>query len=157
VPCVFTAFLGTLAELLREAIERYRDPELAVRCAEAEAEAERLADAVWREQIAPHEDALDDITAEVRTIVARYQKRLAQMDVELQAELNPWRERVEFLRHAVAVAMEQFRPALPARPEADIEPVDEAGWLFDAQRDYLTQLSIYKARKQGQAAEALTD
>jgi hypothetical protein len=57
---------------------------------------------------------------------------------------------------AVAGAMVRFRPALPARPEADTEPVDEETWRFDGQRDSLTQLSIYKARTHGQAADELT-
>jgi hypothetical protein len=48
-----------------------------------------------------------------------------------------------------------FRLALPARPEAEADPLDEDTWLFDGQRDYLTQLSIYKARKNGQAADEL--
>lgn len=147
---------GTLAELVREAIEPYRDLDLAARFEEVEAEAEHLADEAWREQIAPYQEDIDDITEEVQVIVARYQERLAQMDTELQAELVPWRERVERLRRAVEVEMGLFRPALPLRPEADIEPIDEETWLFDAHRDYLTQLTIYKARKNGPAADEIT-
>jgi hypothetical protein len=121
-----------------------------------EAEAQRLAADAWRQRIASYQDELDDITEEVRTIVARYQPQLAQMNADLQAELAPWRERVERLRRAVAVEMVRFRPALPVHPEAETEPVDEETWLFDAQRDYLTQLSIYKARKNGRASDELT-
>jgi hypothetical protein len=147
---------GTLAELVRKAVEPYRDLDLAARFEAVEAEAQRLAADAWRQRIASYQDELDDITEEVRTIVARYQPQLAQMNADLQAELAPWRERVERLRRAVAVEMVRFRPALPVHPEAETEPVDEETWLFDAQRDYLTQLSIYKARKNGRASDELT-
>jgi hypothetical protein len=52
--------------------------------------------------------------------------------------------------------MRRFRPALPPSPEADTEQVDEETWLFDGQRDYLSQLAIYKARKHGQDADELS-
>jgi hypothetical protein len=78
------------------------------------------------------------------------------MDAALQAELAPLQERVQRLRHAVEVAMRRFHPALPPSPEADTAPVDEDTWLFGGQRDYLSQLAIYKARKHGQDADELT-
>jgi hypothetical protein len=138
---------GTLAELVREAAGPYRDLDLAARFEEAEAEAEHVADEAWSEQTAPYQEEIDEITAGVRTIVTGYQARLSRMDAALQAELRPWRERMERLRHAVAGEMDRFHPILPLRPEADIEPIDEEAWLFDARRDYLTQLAVYKARK----------
>jgi hypothetical protein len=52
--------------------------------------------------------------------------------------------------------MRRFYPDLPPSPEADTEPVDEDTWLFDGQRDYLSQLAIYKARKHGQDADELS-
>jgi hypothetical protein len=136
-----------------EAVEPYRDLDLPERFADVEAEAQELAEQVWDDQLAALRQELDTITEGVRAVVARYQPQLAQLDTDLQAELAPWRERVKRLRHAVAVEMVRFRPALPVRPEAETALVDEVRWLFDGQRDYLTQLAIYKARKNGQAAE----
>jgi hypothetical protein len=147
---------GELARLVREAVEPYRDLDLGERFAEVEAEAQELAEQAWNDQLAAHRGELNTIREEVGAIVARYQPQLAQMDADLQAELAPWRERVERLRRAVAVEMGRFRPALPPRPEAETDPLDEGTWLFDGQRDYLTQLSIYKARKNGRAADELT-
>jgi hypothetical protein len=46
---------GILAELVRGAIEPYRDLHLAARCEEAEAEAEHVADEAWGEQMAPYQ------------------------------------------------------------------------------------------------------
>jgi len=102
---------GELARLVREAVEPYRDHDLAAGFAEVEAEARALAEQAWDELLAAHRQELDTITEEVRAIVARYQPHLAQMDADLQAELAPWRERVESLRSAVAVEMVRFRPA----------------------------------------------
>jgi hypothetical protein len=65
-------------------------------------------------------------------------------------------ERAEALRRAVEVVMRGFRPALPARPEAETEPVDEEAWLFDGQRPYPTQLAIYKAHRNGYGSNELT-
>jgi hypothetical protein len=56
---------------------------------------------------------------------------------------------MESLRQAVQDEVDAFDPELPERPEAEVEPVNEDDWLFDGQRDYLTQLAIYKARKNG--------
>ena len=115
-----------------------------------------MADEGWDAQMAPYQQALDAITEEVGEIVSRYREQLAQMDAALQAELAPLQERVQRLRHAVEVERQRFRPALLPSPEADIELVDEEAWLFDGQRDYLSQLAIYQARKHGQDADELT-
>jgi hypothetical protein len=85
-----------------------------------------------------YQQELDAITEAVPTIARRYQDQLAQMDAAVQAQLAPLQERVQRLRHVVEVAMGRFHPALPLRPDADTEPVDEETWLFDGQREYLT-------------------
>ena len=147
---------GTLAALVREAVEPYRDRFLAERLRETADEAQEVAEQVWDEQLAPHRREIESITEDVRTIVTRYQEYLARMDTALQSELAPLQERSERLRHAVEVEVARFHPVLPRRPEADPAPVDEDAWLFDGQRDYFAQLAIYKARKHGQAGDKLT-
>jgi hypothetical protein len=145
-----------LARLVREAVEPYRDMSLADRFEEVETEAQEMAEQAWEAQMGPYRQERDAISEDVRGIVEGYQAQLAQMDAALQAALAPLRERVEALRRAVEVAMRRFRPALPERPEAGTEPVDEEAWLFDGQRPYLTQLSIYKARRDGHGSDELT-
>jgi hypothetical protein len=146
---------GTLADLVQEAIEPYRNLDLAASFAEADTEAEEIAIQLWEEQITPYREEVEAIAEEARAIAGPYQHQLAEMDADLQAKLAPLRERVERLRHAVEVEMGGFCPALPPRPEAETDPVDEDTWLFDGQRDYLTQLAIFKARKNGQASDKL--
>jgi hypothetical protein len=80
-------------------------------------------------------------------VFSRYESRLAAMDAELQAELDPFRSRIETLRQAVENLKETFALALPDRPDPEVEEPDESGWLFDTERDYLTQLGYYQARK----------
>jgi hypothetical protein len=93
------------------------------------------------------ETHLDDLRSDIDAIVSRYQGRLAAMDAELQAELAPFQERLDVLRHAVGELQESFPPDLPDRPEPEGEEPYEGHWLFNAARDYLTQLSDYQARK----------
>jgi hypothetical protein len=51
------------------------------------------------------------------------------------------------LWHAIENRRESFDPELPDRPAPETDEVDESDWLFDSQRDYLTQLKHYKDRK----------
>jgi hypothetical protein len=72
---------------------------------------------------------------------------LEALNAELQAELAPFRERIELARQAVEELQESFHPALPARPDPDVSELDEDDWLLDTQRSYVAQLAYYKARK----------
>ena len=53
------------------------------------------------------------------------------------------------LRGEVKQALDDLEVTLPDRPTAKVELPDEADWLFDARRDYLTQLTNYKDRCNG--------
>jgi hypothetical protein len=64
------------------------------------------------------------------------------------ADLEPLGERLEALRHAVALRAESLEIALPDRPEPETDPPDEDAWLFDSERDYFEQLDYYKARRE---------
>jgi hypothetical protein len=141
---------GTLAQLVRAAIQPYRDETLQDRLMEVRYEAREAAEQAWAEQTAEAQAELTTIEAEIDDIVARYQARLEAMNVELQAELEPFRESVENLRLAITEMAAEFAPRLPNRPLPDVAEVDESDWLFDARRDYLEQMAMYKARKSGE-------
>jgi hypothetical protein len=115
------------------------------------------AEQAWAEQTSAVQEELASIEASIEEIVVRYQERLQALDTELQANLAPFRERLEILRQAITEMTAAFAPELPDRPTPDIDPPDESDWLFDASRDYLTQLDMYKARKvraeEGNAAD----
>jgi hypothetical protein len=102
------------------------------------------------------QEALTALEEAIHGIVARYQGRLKALNAELQAELEPFRQPIKTLRHAIEELRDTFNPMLPERPEPAPPEVDEEHWLFDTQRDYLTQLAMYKARKTA-AMKAPTD
>jgi len=140
---------GRLAQIVREAILPYRDETLPERLRAVEAEALESARRAWADQTAPVRQTLDRLAQAIQAIVARYQGQLEALNVELQAELAPFHEPIEMVRQAVEALQENFCPALPARPEPDVDEPGEDGWLLDTQRDYLAQLAYYKARKDG--------
>jgi hypothetical protein len=143
---------GVLADLVRKAVTPYRDEGLESRLDDAAQEAQEAAEAAWEEDTADLQQGLDALKADIGPMLARYQGRLAALNAELQAELAPFQERIESLRHAAENLVFTFDPELPARPEPETDGVDEADWLFDSQREYLTQIDHYKAHKQGEAA-----
>jgi len=42
---------------------------------------------------------------------------------------------------------------LPDRPEPRTATADEEGWLYRSSRDYLAQIAVYKARRNGHHEE----
>jgi hypothetical protein len=141
---------GTLAQLVRAAIAPYRDDTLQDRLMEVRYDAREAAEQAWAEQTAEAQAELTTIEDAIEIIVSRYQARLEALNVELQAELEPFRAPIDTLRHAIEAMSETFDPVLPDRPIPARAEVDESDWLFDARRDYLAQMAVYKARKSGE-------
>jgi hypothetical protein len=135
-----------LAQIVGDAIRPYRDDTLPSRLQDVEEEALQEARRAWAAHSAPVQNVLSGLTQEIQAIGARYQGRLEALNAELQAELAPFYERIELARH-VEELQAMFRPALPARPDPDIDEPVEDGWLLDTQRGYLTQMAYYNARK----------
>jgi hypothetical protein len=144
---------GELAELVRDAVEPYRDDRLIDRLEEAEAEARERAEEAWDERMAPHREEIETIEQEARQIAAGYEGELRRLDERLQAELAPLYARLEVIRQAVLEDMRRFTVELPERPEPETSYPDEYDWLFASDRDYFTQLAMYKARKNGPAKD----
>jgi hypothetical protein len=82
-----------------------------------------------------------------RKIVSRYEDRLAKLNEEMKAELAPTKERLDAVWHAVQDAAGDLEVVLPKRPTANSKLADESGWLYDSNRDYLGQLTVYQRRK----------
>ena len=141
---------GTLAQLVREAINPYRDDTLEPRLIEAHDEAREAAEQAWAEQTSEVQAELSELSADIEAIVSRYQARLEALNVALQAALEPFREPIDTLRLAITEMAAAFAPALPDRPRPAMADVDESDWLFESRRDYLEQMAGYKARKSGE-------
>jgi hypothetical protein len=145
---------GELAQLVREAIAPYRDQTLRDRLEEAEADARALAADAWAERMAPYREALRTIRQDGRQISARYEDELRGLNDRLQADLAPLRERMDAVRRDVQEKMNSFEVDLPERPAPETDALDEEAWLYSSDRDYLTQLAMYKRRKHGEAEDA---
>jgi hypothetical protein len=149
---------GELGRLVRAAIAPYRDPTLRDRLHDAADEAQELAEEAWDERLAPLREERDAIERDVRRLIADYTEDLQRLKDRLQEDMAPLEERAARLRQVVRDERERFtrEVVLPERPEAETDAIDEEGWLYSSDRDYLTQLARYKARKNGQASDEPT-
>ena len=141
---------GELAKLVRHAVRPYRDPTLAQRLNETADEAGEILGEAWKDATSEYSDEVDELAEAAREIVSRYEDRLKALNDELQADLEPVREQVEAIWHAIQEAADSLIVDLPPRPEPEIDIPDERDWLYDSGRDYLSQLSVYKRRKLGE-------
>jgi hypothetical protein len=139
---------GTLADLVTETILQFYDPHLPYAVRETGEEADENIHAQWDDRMAPYQERLDALKAEVEQIVERYKKRCDQIDKELQAALRPYQDDLRSLRHDVQGEREAADFTFPNLPTAALAP-EEDGWLYDSTREYLEQLAVYKARKNG--------
>jgi hypothetical protein len=144
---------GTLAAIVRAALDPYLDRTLAARYTQTAEEAQREAEARWAEQTAAEQDVLAQIRDEARTIYARYQEELERLQAALDHDLAPLREKLETLEDDLKGAMAVFDYALPELP-AGVEACDDTtNWLYDSERTYWEQLSTYKLHHNGTSAE----
>jgi hypothetical protein len=107
---------------VRAALEPYLDRDIGWRLNEAEDEAREAVFEAWSEQTAELSEQLKDIGSEAEAIAKKYRKRLAALNDELQTESAPLKERLDSVRDALVEAWGEFVPALPERPQPQINP-----------------------------------
>jgi hypothetical protein len=142
---------GTLEALVRAAVAPFDDATLADRLGEAEDHARAIVRQAWHATIAGYQGELGSIQIAAAGILQQYEGRLEALDNELQAQLAPLKDRLQAIQQAIDAAIQEFDPGLPARPTPEVDPPHHDAWLFDSQRDYVTQLNYYKARQVGGA------
>jgi len=140
---------GTLADIVRTAVAPYRDADLARRLQRAEDRAQREVSFSWGVATRRYEGDLKGLRDEARALLASYEGRLAVLRDALDVELAPLRGRLAELRQAISDEADNLSVYLPERPEPETGFPDEADWLFRSGRDYLAQMGVYKARKNG--------
>ena len=104
----------------------YRDESLRRRLREAESDGCRTARQEWDDQIRPQREELDRVAERISVIAAAYEDRARELNEQLQAELSPHIEQLDSIRHAVQEAADDFRVAIPVRPEPEVAGADEA-------------------------------
>jgi len=145
---------GALRGIVRAAVSPYRDARLQNRLWNARMEAEDKLDAAWQAATESPRAELDEITEEAREILAGFEDRLQELRDELDEKLAPLRKRLGGLRQVIIDAGENLDVDLPDRPDPKTEKQDESEWLYSSGRDYLAQMAMYKARKNGGALQA---
>lgn len=157
---------GEFARIVTEAIEQYRDDDLANEVKDTNSEWEGDLDDALEEVVESHQDDIADLKKKVGGItktynerlgelaremnrdMAPYTERLAQLASEMDTELAPYKQRAEVVRQGIQNEMNAINVDPPDLPESEL--VDEGdGWLFDGSRDYLEQLKVYKAHQAG--------
>ena len=138
---------GELGRIVRHAVQPYFDEDLWERLQEADDEASDLADAEWEALIEEESEQLEELRAEADAISQQFSKRAAELKKDWEGTLEPLKERLEVIRHAVQEKAEQFQVDLPDRPEAAEADADESEWLFDSNREYLDQIECYRKYK----------
>jgi hypothetical protein len=140
---------GTLAKIVRIAVQPYRDLEIENRLAETAEEAQQEAEQAWQEATQEQREQLATLQEQIKAIAERYEQEVAALDARLQEELEPLRPGLDALRQATLTAGEELTIALPGRPQPDRADVDEADWLFASDRSYVEQLRHYREHKLG--------
>lgn len=140
---------GVLDEVVRQAITPYRDEDLPRRLSQTGYDAWLVAVDAWREQTEEEQDRLSRIQDGIKEVTESFRDRLAALAGELAGDLDPHREELRAISASLRDKRTEVEIELPERPGGEIGEVDEAGWLFDAGRDYFDQLAAYRAHKAG--------
>jgi hypothetical protein len=141
---------GTLARIVRDFAQPYRDRTLSRRLRQTERDASEAVSEEWSTEIADEAEQLEQVQDDAQAVLESYRARLEELRDAMDKEMRPIAERLDALRQAVQAKREEFRPQLPERPEPETGYVDEDDWLFASERDYMEQLEVYQARKNGQ-------
>ena len=137
---------GELGTIVREALSPYVDQGLRTRLFSTGREARERASRAWAAATADHAVQLQQIEREASAIAASYEDELQALSTRMGADLEPLKERLRTVRRAVQDAADALTLDLPPRPEPASEGLAEDDWLFDAGREYLDQLAVYKSR-----------
>jgi hypothetical protein len=140
---------GELRRLLAQYLDPYVDRTLRRRLAEAKDEAnEQLQDA-WDAATSDLQDEARDLEADDEAAYAKNEKLLSRVAARLERDLGPIRDRLSDLQARIVQAQEAFEPPELEAPEPEVDPPDEADWLYSSDRSYLEQNAHYQSRKLG--------
>ncbi|KXB06573.1 hypothetical protein AKJ51_03480 [candidate division MSBL1 archaeon SCGC-AAA382A20] len=136
---------GKLAQILRDAADKYYDTELENRLDQTHRQARREVERDWQQRTAPHREELQDIETRVRDIMDSYQAELQALSDRLEGDLAPYRDKLERIWQAIHDQADAMDWRLPARPEGDYI-AENGDVLFDSKRDYMEQIQHYNGK-----------
>ncbi len=120
---------GEMARLLEAEIDRYLDPTLNHRCAEALWRLRSVLAVIEQEVTEPHQEGIDELTSTYEGIVA---------------EVEAWERSAEDLWSTITEELEEKKPNLPTLPMARPANEPDGFVLFDSKRDYFNQIDAYR-------------
>jgi ribosomal protein L37E len=138
---------GVLARLVREAAEPWIDRTLSGRLGEAEDQADTAVEEQWEDATTDLRAELESIEGEAQRIIGRYRQAASELDAELQ----PLRDRLNEVGQEASNRLSGMEFELPARPEPADPDVDRNRFLYDSRRGWLEQVAYWRRHKGGQA------
>jgi hypothetical protein len=109
---------GELAKIVREAIEPYRDPELAEQFDEARQEAEEALKEAWYARTKQLRQRLGEFNGRVGRDVQKFVRKAYLLDQKVKRALAPFRDEAEALAEEMQAAMAPHQPELDSLREA---------------------------------------
>jgi hypothetical protein len=136
---------GVLAELVRHAVQPYRDERLEPGLDDADHSEQRQADDHWRASAADIATEMHRLDEEIAGILRRHRPALD----ELNRELRERRERLDVLADRARERFAGTEFELPFRPAAAEPGVDTSLMLYNSRRPWTDQLAAYRNAKAG--------
>lgn len=138
-----------LGKTVVDRISEYRDRSLIKRYDEARDLAGEYAEA-WNDSITrEYQPKIDEITANIETVVETYERELVRLHESLARDLEPFKYELDSLENVIDDSINDCVDVdLPDLPHAVVHP-DDDDWLFDSSRDYIEQMKYYKNRQNG--------
>jgi hypothetical protein len=137
---------GALAGIVRAAILDYHDPEIDDKAGEQREALEAVLENTRSEALEGLEPEIDELQAEFEAAVSSFEEAIGGL-----------RDRLGDLRREILDRLEAVEVDLDDYPLPGPRTVAEGnGVLFDSTRDYFDQLAYYKARRNGNGPESLS-
>jgi seryl-tRNA synthetase len=121
--------------------------------AEAGEEAQKQVDEAIEEARSEFSGELEELGAQVRAVVERYQPLIERLNRRMARELESAYSRQEEVRQQIEDRLEELMVNLPDYPESEVEdPYEDEHYLYDSSRDDFEQMRHYR-RRQGREDE----
>lgn len=135
---------GALATIIRETVNRYRDPRARSSAWLRQFNADEQVKAQWGAICRPYQWRLERLKEQAAEVITSYQDDLERLREAMDQDLEPITKQLDALRQAVKADADEFDPILPDGYESPVKLPEQFSGLFDSRRCYIAQLDFYK-------------
>jgi hypothetical protein len=140
---------GELAKIIRQRIAPYRDRGLSGRLSRTRSEVHSLLEDAWNADGGPElQQQMEELVEQANTIAAEQAERIRQIMDETREQLQGFVDAADDLDRQAREIKRNIDVELPERPQPEITGPDP-DVLFDSRRHWLDQLTVFKARQNG--------